>query len=152
MQAKNVIRRVVDWKDARKVFYWRMRRTLLEAKLSKDIESADSSLDWRAARGVVASWRQGESKTEEGSGDECGEVRLHLPQESQPNDDRAFVEWATREPSSIPARLAAIRQQSVTKQLQQLLASDAQGVLEGFLSVYRNLDPETKAKLAAGLK
>jgi len=134
MQAKNVIRRVVDWKHSRKIFYWRMRRTLLEAQLSQDIQAADSTLDWRAARCVLASWRQASTATE-----------------SQ-TDDCAFVDWVTREESTFPKRLAAIRQLAVTKQLQQLLQSNAPGVLDGFLSVYRSLDPETKAKLAAGLK
>lgn len=131
MQAKNVIRDVVDWKQARSYFYWRMRRNVLEVQLSKDVQNADNSLDWKAARDVVTSWQK-EAKTE--------------------NDDRAFVEWAAREAESFPSRLAKIRQSSVTKQLQQLLQSNASGVLEGFLSVYHNLDAETKAKLAAGLK
>jgi len=135
MQAKNVIRGVVDWKHARKMFYWRMRRTMLEAQLSQDIQAADSTLDWRAARSLVATWRQSSSKAIESQNDDC-----------------AFVDWATREASTFPTRLATIRQLSVTKQLQQLLESNAPGVLDGFLSVYRNLDPETKAKLAAGLK
>lgn len=134
MQAKNVIRDVVDWKQARTVFYWRMRRTLLEARFSKDVQAADTTLDWRAARAVVASWRQGASQTD------------------TKNDDAAFVDWADREASTLLTHLATIRQKSVTKKLQLLLQSNAPGVLDGFLNVYRNLDPETKAKLAAGLK
>lgn len=150
MQAKNVIRDVVDWKQARSYFYWRMRRNVLEVQLSKDVQNADNSLDWKAARDVVTSWQK-EAKTGEQEREGDVVVRVHLPV-VQENDDRAFVEWAAREAESFPSRLAKIRQSSVTKQLQQLLQSNASGVLEGFLSVYHNLDAETKAKLAAGLK
>ena len=39
MQAKGCIRGIVDWTGARSVFFWRMRRRVLEQQIVKVTES-----------------------------------------------------------------------------------------------------------------
>ena len=41
MLAKGVIQEIIDWKDARNFFYWKVRRRLLETEYEKKLKSAN---------------------------------------------------------------------------------------------------------------
>lgn len=71
MLAKGVIRKIVQWKDSRSFFYWRLKRRLGEMAAVKALRAADPSL---------------------GEGEAMAEVQSKLPAHVL-DDDRQAVEF-----------------------------------------------------------
>ncbi|RKP13306.1 carboxyl transferase domain-containing protein [Piptocephalis cylindrospora] len=58
MKAKGVVRRVVEWSQARRVLGWRLRRLLVEDRLVDAVRRADPSKSWAQGRTWVREWAE----------------------------------------------------------------------------------------------
>ena len=99
MKAKQVIRDVVPWASSRTYFYWRMRRRLLETRLSKDVQKADDRLGWKEARGLVESW--------------MGKAA---------QDDQLYTAWVEKNSAQLANKLAALQQGRAVSDITSMFA------------------------------
>lgn len=58
MKAKGVVRRVVEWSQARRVLGWRIRRLLVEDRLVDAVRRADPGKTWVQGRAWVREWAE----------------------------------------------------------------------------------------------
>ncbi|XP_020292337.1 acetyl-CoA carboxylase isoform X2 [Pseudomyrmex gracilis] len=56
MFEKNTISEIIPWKRARKLFYWRLRRRLLEEEIKDEILSTQHDLDVRQVEAMLRRW------------------------------------------------------------------------------------------------
>lgn len=56
MLEKNTIQEIIPWKKARRSFYWRLRRRLLEEEIKNEILSTQPSLDVRQVGAMLRRW------------------------------------------------------------------------------------------------
>ncbi|CAJ1399376.1 unnamed protein product [Effrenium voratum] len=61
MKAVGVVRESLQWASAREFFFWRLRRSLLELRLCRDLQAADPKLSAAAAQQTVRGWLKEET-------------------------------------------------------------------------------------------
>jgi len=64
MEAKNVIRKALEWKRSREFFYWRIRNRLLCQEVEQQVCKADPDMSMQEAKALVQSWISESGKTE----------------------------------------------------------------------------------------
>jgi len=64
MEAKNVIRKALEWKRSREFFYWRIRNRLLCQEVEQQVCKADPDMSIQEAKALVQSWISESGKTE----------------------------------------------------------------------------------------
>lgn len=66
MLAKGCIRGIVEWRDSRCHFYWRLRRRLLQDKLVQRIQTAClGGVEWTEATALLRQWLLGDVQPDE---------------------------------------------------------------------------------------
>jgi len=123
MKEKGTIKDVVSWKEARRFFYWRMRRKLLETDLGKQIVDAagDTKLGHSQRAVMIKRWF-----TEDHSS------TSHLWE-----DDRQVVEWLEKQ--------VATNEKSTSQESIKLIKRDA------LLHSLKNVTPELMEDIAIHL-
>jgi acetyl-CoA carboxylase/biotin carboxylase 1 len=106
MKAKGVIREVVEWSEARRFFYWRLRRRLSEEVFKSRLEEAT---------GRVISKQD-------------METQLHQLMHLKSDSDREVVEWLDLNTASIDSFLAQKRKERMKAQLKGMLDADLETV------------------------
>lgn len=69
MKAVGAIKESLEWHSSREFFYWRLRRSLLEKGLIRDLRAADSAMSQPAAMATVQAWLK------EDAGGSCSDRR-----------------------------------------------------------------------------
>jgi len=114
MEAKGVIRKALEWKNARPFFFHRMVRRLHEDQARATFMAADSKLSFAAASGVLT---------------EMAGAAFH--------DDETMGAWLEQSGDKIEAKAKELKNASVKVQLASLLsgmeAEDRKSVLDGLL-------------------
>ena len=128
MEAKGTIRHPLKWSNARRFFYWRLRRRLSEEVLLKRMliaaspasgptPSTTASLSTKATNvAQLAAW----------SG---------LLEKEFEHDDRKVAEWYESQRKDIYAKIDALKVEGVAKQVSQLLMQSKEGGLRGVKEV-----------------
>jgi acetyl-CoA carboxylase/biotin carboxylase 1 len=142
MWAKGVIRDIVDWRDSRRYFYWRLKRRLYEDQIRASIQEINPELDRQGALDLIASWFSGETDAMFGNMAAMGPNLGDLP-------DHEAVGWfeAFKGSHKLESKLRALRNESTRKELQDLLQRDRTAVLEGMSALLARLTTEEKEKL-----
>ena len=120
MKAKNVIRAPLQWKNARRYFYWRLRRSLKEESLVIKMNDA-SAKGQDSKNGSLArleAW--------------CG-----LP--NFETDDRAVATWYEENNKNVQTKIDAIKSDGVAFDVAALLSANKQGGLKGLKQVLENM-------------
>ena len=139
MQAVGVIRKVVPLERARKFFYWRLRRRLIELKICKEISQVTGkSLDESAA--VLEEW--------------FSQSNQHrFSQESQWEDDEVAYHWMEHEQAdSIFLRINNLKRIMVKDDIVRLGKENPYTVAEGVLDLLSSLSGEVKERVVSTLK
>jgi acetyl-CoA carboxylase/biotin carboxylase 1 len=127
MMAKKVISGVVPWRDARRVFYWRLHRRLAEDAVCKSLMREGDLSTLKVARETLK---------------KVGEVAIagasHI---SWNTGDREVVEWiqSPQGARSIDSIRTALRQERIVKQITELGLEDGTAVLKGVMGVIQAL-------------
>lgn len=130
MLAKGVIRKEINWPEARRTFFWRLRRRLNEEYLLKLIGEqikSDSKLE-KVAR--LKSW---------------------MPTVDY-DDDMAVSNWIEQNHSKLQKRIEELKHESARQSLVNILREDPKSsvsVIKDFLS---NLPEDQRSEFAASLK
>ncbi|XP_040575050.1 acetyl-CoA carboxylase [Lepeophtheirus salmonis] len=89
MKDKGVIRKVVPWEESRQIFYWRLRRRIIENQLTKRIKDITTSLTMGQMEEMMRRWFiQGQANSEN-------------QRRFQWDSDQTVVEWYLNEAEDI---------------------------------------------------
>jgi len=133
MKAKGVISEVVQWKNARSYFFWRLRRKLLEFNLINQLSTCVSSQNNK-----VSVKRQ--------------ILREQIINNEQVwNNDKEFLDWVESNKNAIDQVISTLRNQKVKEDILSLCTNSMGGVCDGLLAFIEqsstSLDESVKERL-----
>ena len=111
MQAKNTIRHPLQWKNARRFFYWRVRRRLNEEQLLRRL--AKTSKEPRSRAATLTS------------------IRAWSGIHDFEHDDRAVATWYEDNRKNLNARVEAIKSDGVAFDVAAMLSANKEGGMKG---------------------
>ncbi|KAM4577442.1 acetyl-CoA carboxylase isoform 2-T3 [Odontesthes bonariensis] len=140
MQEKGVITDILDWKNARTFFYWRLRRLLLEQVVKCEIVQANKDLSDGHIQSMLRRWFV---ETE-------GTVQAYLW-----DDNQAVVEWLEKHLSKEDGTRSAIREnikylerENALKHIRSLVQANPDVAMDCIIHMSQNITPSQKAKLS----
>ena len=125
MKAKNTIRQPLQWKNARRFFYWRLRRRLNEESILKKMAAT-------SVRGPISRASSIES------------LRAWTGVENHDNNDRAVAMWYEENKKIVYTKVEALRSEGVAFDIAALLRSNKEGGLKGIKQVLEMLPVEER--------
>ena len=133
MKAKGVIRHPLQWKHARKFFYWRLRRRLNEESLIKKMATASSKDPLARASSLrrLQAW----------TGIEDFE-----------NNDRAVATWYEENRKNVHAKLEGLKNEGVAFDISALMSANKEGGLKGFKQVLETMPVQEREEAFKFLK
>jgi acetyl-CoA carboxylase/biotin carboxylase 1 len=126
MEAKGTIRMPLQWKNARRFFYWRLRRRLSEEVLLKKLNSS-------LAGGVVPATTAPSTQREQNLAtlkNWSGLLDVEFDK-----DDRKVAEWYESHRKEVYAKIDAVKTEAVSKRVAELLMGNKEGGLKGVREV-----------------
>ncbi|KAI9329995.1 acetyl-CoA carboxylase [Obelidium mucronatum] len=149
MLAKGAVSAVVPFAESRKFFYWRLLRRISEDSIIKEMRLADESITRQKALALLAQWYSDDQHV-----DAKGRI-MDIGDESDDDDDREgdleTVRWMNVRRTLINERIAKLKSHSLKVKLEELVKSDPQAALEGFLAASHSLDVSMRKKLLESL-
>ncbi|XP_072244094.1 acetyl-CoA carboxylase isoform X2 [Leuresthes tenuis] len=140
MQEKGVITDILDWKNARTFFYWRLRRLLLEQVVKCEIVQANKDLSDGHMQSMLRRWFV---ETE-------GTVKAYLWDNNQ-----AVVEWLEKHLSKEDGTRSAIREnikylkrENTLKHIRSLVQANPDVAMDCIIHMSQNITPSQRAKLS----
>jgi acetyl-CoA carboxylase/biotin carboxylase 1 len=128
MEAKGTIRMPLKWQNARRFFYWRLRRRLSEEVLLKKLNASHA-----AGGAVVNAAINGMAQKEENL------ARLKswsgLLDVEFDKDDRKVAEWYESHRKEVYAKIDAVKSEAISKKVAELLMGNKEGGLKGVREV-----------------
>jgi acetyl-CoA carboxylase/biotin carboxylase 1 len=112
MKAKGVIRRQVQWAQARNFFFWRLRRKLAEFDIARMMRDVDPT-EFKSKKSAIALLKTWFLEQTDGSVDSA---------EAAWEDDLRMMKWLKDNTSYIRDRLKALKEENSGRRLAALLA------------------------------
>ena len=125
MLAKGTIRKPLQWRNARRFFYWRVRRRLNEETILKKMASA-------SVRGPTSREQN------------LLNLRAWTAVEAFEQDDRAVALWYEENRKIVNARLDALKSEGVALDIAALMRGNKEGGLKGVKQVLGMLPVEER--------
>ena len=112
MQAKDTIRHPLQWKNARRFFYWRLRRRLSEEQTLRKMANASINASQSRTQNlaIIQAWTQIEDFE---------------------HNDRAVAAWYEENKQTIKTKIDAYKAESVAADVEALLRSNKEAGLNG---------------------
>ena len=127
MEAKGVIRMGLKWQNARRFFYWRMRRRLSEEVLLKRLaHSAAPPVTPLTSAASIAQREQNLTMLKTWSG------MLDVEFEK---DDKKVADWYESHRKDVYAKIDAVKSDAISKRVSELLMGNKEGGLKGVREV-----------------
>jgi len=132
MKAKGAIRKELQWHDARRFLYWRLRRRMTEEYILRKLLPISKTTTRFAAMELLKTWYAGDSFEE---------------------NDRAVAQWYEENNKVITGKLEELKQEGVSKDVVSMFQGSISkaGALKGFERIVGKLSDEEKQKLIAVL-
>ena len=125
MKAKNTIRQPLQWKNARRFFYWRLRRRLNEESILKKMAAA-------SVRGPMPRTTSLQN------------LKAWTALEDFDNNDRNVAMWYEENKKIVHTKVEALRSEGVAFDVAALLRSNKEGGLKGIKQVLEMLPVEER--------
>ena len=148
MRAKGIVRKVVPWKNARRFFYWRLRRAVVEDALAHSILATQDSMSFAEAKDMVAGWY-----CETSGSSDMDSPNTDWGQEVQ--ELRKFVEWSESESGRIQSKIEVLQAKSATRILKEFMNSElgpVNALVEAIKEISQNLHTEGSSISSADSK
>ncbi|KKY14001.1 putative acetyl- carboxylase [Diplodia seriata] len=127
MAAKGAIRMPLRWQNARRFFYWRLRRRINEEYILKRLAVSDSgAISRREALAQLAAWSAVEDFD---------------------NADQAVAEWIEGNRKEVAAKVEALTRETTAYQVAELVRKDREAGLKGVLAALETLPTGEKEEL-----
>jgi len=133
MQAKNTIRHPLQWKNARRFFYWRLRRRLNEESVIKKMASA-STKDSISRSGSLRSLR----------------AWTGIPDFE--HNDRAVATWYEENRKDVSAKIDGLKSEGVAFDVANLLSANRAGGMKGLKQFLEAMPVEERDETLKYLK
>ncbi|XP_044052803.1 acetyl-CoA carboxylase 2 isoform X7 [Siniperca chuatsi] len=140
MQEKGVITDILDWKNVRTFFYWRLRRLLLEQVVKCEILQANKDLSDGHMQSMLRRWFV---ETE-------GTVKAYLWDNNQ-----AVVEWLEKHlseedgtRSAIQENIKYLRRENTLKHIRSLVQANPDVAMDCIIHMSHIITPSQRAKLS----
>ena len=145
MRAKGIVRKVIPWKNARRFFYWRLKKGIIEDALARSISATQDTMSFSEGKDLVATWYNEYNDTVS---------RMESPNtdwDQEVEEMKKFVSWTEAGAAKIQARIDKLQLTSVSA-LVQAISSQIHSlqVSEGAVSTENkalDLLKETRDKL-----
>lgn len=141
MQEKGTITDILDWKNVRTFFYWRLRRLLLEQVVKCEILQANKDLSHGHMHSMLRRWFV---ETE-------GTVKTYLWDNNQ-----AVVEWLEQQlstedgmKSTIRENIKFLKKESTLRHIQSLVEANPDVAMESVMYMSQYITPAQKAQLCS---
>ncbi|KAF2646451.1 hypothetical protein P280DRAFT_415750 [Massarina eburnea CBS 473.64] len=135
MQAKGVIRQSLRWQNARRFFYWRLRRRLNEEYIFKKMASA-------AAPSVEGAKPDAITRTK---GMEMLKAWSGISKFEQ--DDMSVAVWYEENRKSVHERVEQLKSDGIAMEIAQLMRKDREGGLKGVMALLSTLPTGEKEEV-----
>lgn len=129
MQAKGTIRKPLRWQNARRFFYWRLRRRLNEEYTLKRMAQAASAPEVSSRAGNL------------------GSLKAWSKVEDFEDDDMSVAVWYEENRKEINAKVEQLRREGVAWDVASLLRKDKEGGLSGVSQVLAMLPTAEKEEV-----
>lgn len=113
MKAKGTIREALEWSNARRYFYWRLRRRLAEERVAKQLAEADPSLSRQERVSMVQ----------------------NIVAESE-SDQAAVSALEKQAVAEVQAKVVEVRKTKIANDVAKMAQTDRAALLEGFKAVF----------------
>lgn len=139
MHAKGTIRQALRWQNARRFFYWRLRRRLNEEYILKRMANA------AAPHSIVTS----PDPTTRARGLEMLKAWSNIP--SFENDDMSVAVWYEENRKEIHQKVEMLKREGVATEVAGLLRKDREGGLRGVVQMLATLPTSEKEEVIRAL-
>ena len=133
MKAKNTIRHPLQWKNARRFFYWRLRRRLNEESLIRKIAHTST----RDPKARASSLRT---------------LRAWTDIQDFEHNDRAVATWYEENRKSVQTKLDGLKTESVAFDIGALLSANREGGMKGLKQFFNTMPIEEREQAFKYLK
>ncbi|XP_078523505.1 acetyl-CoA carboxylase 2 isoform X2 [Lissotriton helveticus] len=140
MQEKGVITDIIEWKNARTFFYWRLRRLLLEEVVKNEILNANNELSDIHIQSMLRRWFM---ETE-------GAVKAYL----WDNNNQVVVEWLEKHlqeedgtRSAIRENIKYLKRDYALKHIRSLVQANPEVAMDCIIQMTQNITPAQRAQL-----
>lgn len=149
MQAKNTIRAPLRWQNARRFFYWRLRRRLSEELIVKRMAAASATPSSRTGAIPSSTATAAETALPSAESPHAAHLRtLHawtgMLDEELEHDDRKVAMWYEENKKAVQAKVEALRTEGVASEVASLLIGNKEGGLRGVQQVLSMLPVEER--------
>lgn len=134
MQAKGVIRQALRWQNARRFFYWRLRRRLSEEFIIKKIVASAPVEDAASTRARSISMLKAWS---------------NIPQFD--TDDMSVATWYEENKANVQERIEKLRGEATALKVAQIISDDRENGLRGVMSLLQTLPTAEKEQVLKAL-
>lgn len=135
MQAKGVIRQALRWQNARRFFYWRLRRRLNEEYILKKLASAAAPNQENPKPDAVTRARSMEML----------KAWSQVPQFE--NDDMSVATWYEENRKTVHERVEKLKTDGIALEIANLMRKDREGGLKGVMSLLSTLPTGEKEEV-----
>jgi acetyl-CoA carboxylase / biotin carboxylase 1 len=135
MQAKGVIRSSLRWQNARRFFYWRLRRRLNEEYILKKMAAAAAPAVQDAKADAITRAR----------GLEMLKAWSNIAKFDQ--DDMSVATWYEENRKSVHERVELLRKEGIAMEVAQLMRKDREGGIKGVVSLLSTLPTTEKEEV-----
>jgi acetyl-CoA carboxylase/biotin carboxylase 1 len=135
MQAKGVIRQALKWQNARRFFYWRLRRRLNEEYILKKLASAAAPSQESPKADAVTRARSMEML----------KAWSQVPQFE--NDDMSVATWYEENRKVVHERVEKLKSDGIALEIANLMRKDREGGLKGVMSLLSTLPTGEKEEV-----
>ncbi|KAH8696039.1 putative acetyl-CoA carboxylase [Talaromyces proteolyticus] len=146
MEAKGTIRQTLTWKNARRFFYWRLRRRLSEELILKRmIEAQPKPVARNGSKGALPT--SGIVAPQSSARDSHLHTLLSwsgLLNDEFEHNDRKVASWYEENQKNIHAKIGQLKTDTVSSDVAQLLMSNKEGGLKGVQQVLSMLPTEER--------
>lgn len=136
MFEKNTINEIIPWKKARRLFYWRLRRRLLEEEIRNEILSTQSSLDVGQVGAMLRRWFiEDKGATESYLWDQDEAAACWLEAQRQTED------------SVLSRNIMCVKRDAIVTRIKEALEICPEIRLDAVLEIAHRLQPAERAEL-----
>lgn len=139
MKAKGTIRESLDWTNARRYFYWRVRRRLAEEYIRRRMTIASKTQTRDDQTATLKAWFGRD--TVHASEAELTQIWEH--------EDRVVLEWFEGQSRKVDALIQELTAAGTAEEVVRMYTSDRAGVVEGFDRILQSLSDQEKQDILA---
>ena len=139
MKAKGTIRETLDWTNARRYFYWRVRRRLAEEYARRRMTIANKSLTREEQTKTLVGW--------------FGRDTVHSSESDLSqiweSEDRVVLEWIEGQNRKLDGLIEELSTVGTANEILRMYTSNRAGVVEGFDRILQSLSDQEKQDILA---